>query len=189
MKRVYYIFLILLVAAACTTKQKQTAQNTDSTAVANTALTDPAQLMSDRLIRLGLTADSHWRGLSLGNDFNLVKTTEKGELFEQDARHTGYAIDFPNLESMDVLYGQQNEKVSAITADLYLNNRPAVDAYQKELSDYFTVRYGSSKTVNGSPVWKGPVNEQIRLTDVSKGKDYGLKISITPVVETAASAK
>lgn len=190
MKSVYYIFLILLIGtSACTTKQKRTAQTADSTAAPALAITDAPRPVADRLTRLGLTSDSQWRGLNLGDDFDSVKKTEKGEPFEQDARHVGYAVDFPNLESMDVLYEQQNEKISAITADLYLNNRFAVDECQKALSDHFTNRYGTPKTVNGNSVWHGPVSEHIRLSDVSKGKDYGLKVSITSAGRVTASAK
>ncbi len=189
MKPAYYIFLMMLVTAACDTKQKQTTQTTDSTIAPTVAVTDVSQPMSERLTRLGLTSDSHWRGLNLGDAFDSVKKAEKGEPFEQDARHVGYAVDFPNLESMDVLYEQENEKISAITTDLYLNNRATVDAYQKELSDYFSARYGTPKTINGGPVWNGPANEQISLADVSKGKDFGLKVRITSSGGITASAK
>ena len=145
--------------------------------------------LTDRLTRLGLTTDSHWRGLNLGDDFSAVKTKEQGKPFEQDTRHMGYAVEFPNLESMDVLYEQQNGKISAIVADLYLNNRPTVNAYQKDLSDYFTAHYGNPKTVNGGSVWISPANEQVALTDVSKGKDYGLNVRITSTGGATASAR
>ena len=190
MKPVYYIFLILLTSIyACETKKQSTTQVSDSIAAPNSVANDTPVRMTDRLTRLGLTASSHWRGLNLGDDVNLIKTTEKGEPFEQDTQHVGYAIDFPNLESMDVLYGQQNEKISAITADLYLNNRAAAEAYQKELLDYFTARYGAPKTANGGQVWQGPVAEEITLKDVSKGKDYGLKVSVRSKSSEMASAK
>ncbi len=189
MKLVYYTFLMLLMAAACTTKQEHAGQTTTLTAIDNASVPNAPQPISDRLIQLGLTSDSHWRGLSLGDDFDTVKKIEKDAPFEQDVRHAGYAIDFPNLESMDVLYEQQHETISAITADLYLNNRSAVNAYKKELSEYFTNRYGMATVVNGNPVWNGPVNEQFRLIDVSKGKDFGLKVSITSFSGATASAK
>lgn len=189
MKLNYYIFLSLLsTASACNTKQQNTTRPPHSTTATATALPDAPLPLTERLAQLGLTPDSHWRGLNLGDNFGKVKSGEKGDPFEQDARHVGYAIDLPNLASMDVLYAQQNEKISAISADLYLNSRSDVDTYQKDLSAHFTARYGSPKTISNGAVWSGPINEQIRLTDVSKGKDYGLKISITSVGRATASA-
>lgn len=79
-----------------------------------------------------------------------------------------------------MLYYQQNGKVTAIEVDLFLNSRQSVDEYQTELNTYFTGRYGSPKSTPGGTVWNGPAGEQLVLRDVSKGKDFGLKIRIDP---------
>ncbi|MGF7217086.1 hypothetical protein GGR92_003259 [Spirosoma lacussanchae] len=178
---------------SCNNGQKTTSQPSDSATTGQTqpnpAVDYAAEPITGRLASLGLTRDSHWRGISLGDDLAAVKTIEKGEAFENDARHVGYTVEFPSLESMDVLYYQQNGKVSTITVDLFLNNRVSVDGYSKELTTYFTTRYGAAKLRNGSTNWNGPTGEQITLRDVSKGKDFGLKIAIAPVGQTTASAK
>lgn len=175
---------------ACRSRQQSDNQATDSAAAttASAAVTDVP--IAGRLAELGLTNSSDWRGISLGDDFANVKNTEKGEPFENDATHMGYTVEFENLETADMLYYQKNQKVSAIDVDLFLNSRQSADANQKQLSDYFAARYGTPKSGNGSTVWTGKKGETVTLKDVSKGKDFGLKINIAPAGgTTTASAR
>lgn len=181
-------FLLLLAGStflACNTGTK-TAENqatTETTAQADGRATTKATPLTDRLTGLGLTADSHWRGINLGMPLATVRATEsqtrpEGDLFEDQADHLGYAVDFPNLESMDALYYQTGGKVSAIEVDLYLNSKAAIAAYLTDLAAYFTSRYGTGQAKDGTTNWTGPQGEPIQLNDVSKGKDFGVKIRI-----------
>lgn len=193
--RLRYLSLFLLVwltSMACRSRQQANA-TADSTQTATPSTKPDATpiVLTERLTALGLTQTGHWRGISLGDSMTTVATMEKGQPFEQDASHVGYTIEFPNLESADFLYYQQNRRVSAIAVDLYLNTRPSVVAYGKDLTAYFDRRFGQPTTKAGVTVWTGPEQEQISLKDVSKGKDFGLKIKIAPAgAETlTASAK
>ncbi|MCK8493511.1 hypothetical protein M0L20_16705 [Spirosoma sp. RP8] len=182
MNRYFLIVAALVVGLcfqACNARKTTDEQGTNSTtATASTAEPAADVSVTGRLADLGLTSDSHWRGINLGDAFSNVKSTEKGEPFESDENHIGYTVEFKNLESADMLYYQKNQNVSAINVDLFLNNQQSVDGYKKELEPYFTARYGTAKAVNGSSVWTGPKGETITLKDVSKGKDFGLKIRI-----------
>jgi hypothetical protein len=186
MRRIALLFWVVSMAfvqQACTSKKQTDSPATDS---ATAAVPGPGvdylpEAMPARLASLGLTRDSHWRGINLGDAFSVVKEKEKGEPFESDAKHVGYTVEFPNLETADMLYYQSGGKVSAIDVDLFLNNRQSVDEYRKELEPYFTTRYGTPKTVAGVLTWNGSTGEQLSLKDVSKGKDFGLKIKIQPV--------
>lgn len=195
MNRIALLFLVisfLFAQQACNNKKQTAAQTADSSTAANPSpAVDPAsEPIAGRLADLGLTRNSHWRGVSLGDDFTIVKTKEKGEPFERDAKHVGYTVEFENLETADILYYQTGGKVSAIEVDLFLNSRQSVNAYQKELEPYFTTRYGTPKPGARRSVWTGPISEQISLKDVSKGKDFGLKIRIEPTNRvTMASAE
>ena len=183
---------LFLTQQACRNRQQTNTQTTDSTAAATTTTPEsPANIsITDHLATLGLTPDSDWRGINLGNEFNSVKGVEKGESFESDAEHIGYTIELKNLETADVLYYQTDKKVSAIDVDLFLNSRPSVTDYQKELEPYFTARYGTPKPGDGGTVWTGKKGETVTLKDVSKGKDFGLKIRIATAGGAAtASAK
>lgn len=164
---------------ACQSRQQSDSQPTDSTTASVEAGSSNVTL-TNRLAGLGLTSTSDWRGINLGDDFSKVKTTEKGEAFESDASHVGYTIEFENLETADMLYYQTNQKVSAIEVDLFLTSRQSVSDYQKELTPYFTARYGTPKPNGSEIVWKGSKGETVTLKDVSKGKDFGLKIKISP---------
>ena len=168
----------LLFLNNCKNRQQTTGQAADSTAVV--AETEPVSpddiVITERLAGLGLTATSDWRGVNLGDAFAHVGAVEKSEPFEQDAEHSGYTIELKQLETADVLYYQTNKNVSAIDVDLFLNSRQSVVAYQKDLEPYFTARYGAPKPGGGSTTWTGRNGETVTLSDVSKGKDYGLKI-------------
>ena len=172
-----FALAILLFAQACT-NQSQTDQTTANT----TALTEkPASeaaetALTERLTALGLSTNSDWRGIHHGDPVATVRATEKGMLFESDAKHLGYTVEFQNLESADVLYQlNANQAVSSIDVDLYLNNEKSATAYQTELTDYFNVRY---KPTGALATWTGESKETITLKNVSKGKDYGLKIKL-----------
>lgn len=173
-----FLLLVLTIMGCRSRQQATTAADSTQTAHA-TAETKPV-VMTERLTALGLTPTGHWRGISLGDPMTAVAAGEKEKPFEQDGKHVGYSVEFPNLESADFLYYQQGGKVSAIDVDLYLNTRPSVDAYTKDLTGYFGQRYGKPATTGGVTTWTGPKQEQISLKDVSKGKDFGLKIKITP---------
>ena len=184
------ICISTLLFTACSSRQQTDSQATDSTTRASLSETATDVAITGHLADLGLTTDSDWRGINLGDDFSKVKATEKGESFESDATHVGYTVEFANLETADMLYYQANKKVSAIEVDLFLNSRQSVTDYQKELGTYFASRYGAPKPGNSGTVWTSPKGESVTLKDVSKGKDFGLKIKMAPAGgETTASAK
>ena len=179
----FFVINLILTQQACNNKKQTTIQTADSSTAANPspAVDSAPEPIGGRLAELGLTHDSHWRGVNLGDDFAVVKTKEKGEAFESDAKHVGYTVEFANLETADILYYQTGGKVSTIEVDLFLNSSQSVSAYRKELEPYFTTRYGTPKTSSRGLVWTGSTGEQASLNDVSKGKDFGLKIRIEPV--------
>ena len=183
---------LLLFLTNCKNRQQTTGQGADSTAVATEA--EPVSpddiVITERLAKLGLTATSDWRGVNIGDAFAQVGAVEKGEPFERDTEHSGYTIELEKLETADVLYYQTAKKVSAIDIDLFLNSRQSVSDYQKDLNPYFTARYGPPKPGGGGTIWTGRKGETVTLSDVSKGKDYGLKIRIAAADRaTTASVK
>ncbi|WP_080056903.1 hypothetical protein [Spirosoma aerolatum] len=170
---------------ACKNRQQTNTQTADTTAT-TASQSDIDVTITDRLAELGLTADSDWRGIKLGDDFDKVKGVEKGEPFESDDDHVGYTIEFKNLESADMLYYQTAKKVSAIDVDLFLNSQESVNAYQNELKSYFTAHYGTPKANQ----WTSPGGITVTMKDVSKGKDFGLKVRMALANGSAtASAK
>ncbi|RIV19260.1 hypothetical protein DYU11_24430 [Fibrisoma montanum] len=181
---------LTILSNACRNRRQADSKAADSLAAVTGTTESGASIVSGRLDSLGLTPDSHWRGINLGDPIATVRTTEKGELFENDNEHVGYTVEFSNLESADFLYYQKGQHVSAIVADIFLNTPQSAKAYQQDLQTYFTARYGQPVTQEGAMVWTGPKAETISVRDVSKGKDYGLKIRINPAdALTTASAR
>ncbi|GAB3929686.1 hypothetical protein [Larkinella terrae] len=166
----------VLLLNACQTKQ----QASEATSPADSAqiVTNPPEansevVVSDWLEKLVGPDDGLFRGVSTGDAVSVVKEKESAEPFEEDAAHVGYTIDYPNLESTDIQYFlDKNKKVSGIQVDIYLNNRQSVDTHLKELTAYFTRKYGNPV----QQTWKASGNNRITLKDVSKGKDFGLKL-------------
>ena len=189
MKYSHVLRLTLVFAAfglpACQNKSETTSQ----TAVDSTALQPPASAtvalpqapITDRLRILGLTQTGDWRGITPGDSIGRARRSEKAAksaLFEEDATHIGYGIELTDLESMDVQYVHQNGLITTIQADLYLNDKSSVAAYTADLTAYFSARYRKPTVTDNQTTWAGPRGGQISLKNVSKGKDYGLKVSI-----------
>lgn len=181
---------LLLFLNNCKNRQQTTGQATDSTTiVAETEPVSPDDIViTEHLATLGLTPTSDWRGVNVGDAFGQVSAVEKSEPFERDAEHSGYTIELKKLETADVLYYQTDKKVSAIDVDLFLNSRQSVADYQKDLEAYFTARYGTPKPGGGGTTWTGRKGETVTLSDVSKGKDYGLKIRMAQTGGTATAS-
>lgn len=173
------LLAMALLSQACQSTSQSEKTNLDSTlTAAGTSAVPPASAaaLSSRLRDIGLTTDSDWRGIRLGDAAATVKEKEKATLFETDAKHLGYTVEFANLESIDMLYLLgANQTVSGIEVDLYLNDAQSVDAYQTDLKRYFDARYKATATAG---TWQGDRGQTITLKNVSKGKDYGLKVRI-----------
>jgi len=174
MKRLIVSVCLIGSLAACTSRQTSDATTSTDSASTGTVITETpaAAPLSPTLTSLGLTSNHDWRQVNLGDDFAAAKATETSAPFEQDAEHVGYSQEFENLESVDHQYFQSGDKVSSIQVDFYLNSATAVKTYQQELTTYLTARYGAP---GAGMSWK---NGSVTLKDVSKGKDFGLKLVI-----------
>ncbi|MGV3557148.1 hypothetical protein [Larkinella arboricola] len=169
------LLVLALFFNACQNKQQasEATSPADTTEISANQSGADQEAPSDWLEKLVGPEDGMFRGINLGDPVITVKAKENAEPFEEDASHIGYTIEYENLESFDVQYFlDKGKKVERIEVDVYLNNRQSVDHHKKELTAYFNRRFGSS-TKQG---WKVAGNQQITLTDVSKGKDFGLKL-------------
>ena len=178
MKHLLASLCFIGLLAACNSRPTTEATNTDS-ASTDSARADkvPTKIptpftRTPTLDGLGLTTNYDWRRVNIGDDFTSAKSTETAAPFEQDVAHAGYSQEFSNLESVDYQYFQAENKVERIQVDFYLNSLSAVKTYRQELTTYLTARYGPA---NAGTFWK---NGNVVLKDVSKGKDFGLKLEI-----------
>lgn len=175
-KFIYSAFLVtVFFINACQNKQQSSEKTTTadtSEVLANVADEDVA--VSDWLEKLVGSEEGLFRGVNLGDGVAVVKEKETGDPFEEDASHVGFTIEYENLESADIQYFlDKDKKVDRIEVDIYLNNRKSVDEHAKEVTAHFNRKYGVSPEQN----WKVTGGRQIALKDVSKGKDFGLKLT------------
>jgi hypothetical protein len=185
-KTILLLFVGLLIGLNACRDRDQASEQTNDTSTTDDTTVPTGNVVSERLSRLGLTADSDWRGINLGDAYSTVAKREKSEPFERDDEHVGYTLELKNLETVDILYYQEDRKVSAIEVDLYVNTEQAVIDYRKDLIAYFTKRYGTGEADEEMTTWSSSKGKLVTLKDVSKGKDYGLKIRILPSDEAVA---
>jgi len=182
MRKLLYTVLIagLATLGACKNKKSSgdpTAAADSTQAAMESDTVADAAVVSERLREL-IGEEGLLRGVNLGDNLATVRAKEKAELFEDSTNHLGYTVEYANLESADILYYKgRNGKVNRIGVDLYLNSRQSVDTFVQDLRTFFTGRYGAPRTSPRSWSWQTPSNEPVVLQDVSKGKDYGLKLT------------
>ncbi|QKZ13287.1 hypothetical protein [Spirosoma sp. KUDC1026] len=188
-KTVLLLFVSLLIGLNACQNLDQASEQTKDSSTTTEAGTPSGNVITERLASLGLTTDSDWRGINLGDAYNTVAKREKSEPFERDDEHVGYTLELKNLETVDILYYQEDQKVSAIEVDLYVNTEAAVTEYRKDLMTYFSRRYGAGEIDEETTTWASSKGKIVTLKDVSKGKDYGLKIRILPSDDAVAMTK
>ncbi len=181
MKKTYAYFALLLfvfVQISCQDKQ----QTTESDAVITSDSTSQMNTLDDysSTFKAILKTDAGMvRGLSIGDEMNVV--LESAPLSEtQPTNGKSYTeyFDDTDLNFADVLYVNDSEnKISAISVDVFIEKQVAVDSLMSEFKGYFDKKYGQGKGISKMTVWKlAGGNNELMLQNVSTAKDPGLKI-------------
>jgi len=122
-----------------------------------------------------------FRGLSLGDALNKIKSQEKFELFEDSTDHVGFTYETENFEAIDILYFlDKNQTLSSIRVEIYLNDGNAVQNLSEQFKTYFSGKYTLENAQDKGTHWQSKKGILVFLEDVSKGKDYGLRLGIWP---------
>lgn len=157
---------------------------TDSLAIKTPSPVDDINSNQSELLNtiVGTTEQGVIRGIGFGDPVSKVKSTEAFEMFEDSASHVGYTFETEQLETIDVLYyfTPTGRAVNRITVDVYLNSDPATRQLWETTRKRFTEKYGSPKDSKERQItWKkDPV--RVMISNVSDGKDYGLKFVFEP---------
>lgn len=180
MKKSNLYFLILcLFFVACQEKKQETTVDSSTT---DTEPKVEENLSSDEyssIFKAIMKSDKGMaRGVSIGDNFETLKeTTLPSETQPENGKGFTEYFDDTDLNFADILYVKSPEnKVDAISIDIYIERQTAVDSLMTEFKGYFNKKYGKGdgqKTIK----WKvkGGENELV-LQDVSTEKDPGLKI-------------
>ena len=118
------------------------------------------------------------RNKNWGMDFSQVKDPlELAESQPPLGKSFSLYFDDSDLNFVDITYiPNAAGKFAEIDLDVYVEEPSQVKAFQKNIKDYFDVKYGTSVSQGKKISWSQNKNTQVELEDVSTSKDPGIKI-------------
>ena len=118
------------------------------------------------------------RGVSIGDKIEtLQETILPSETQPTNGKSFTVYFDGSDLNFADILYQKDSEnKVSAISIDIFIENKAEVDSLMKEFVSYFDKKYGKGKGISKMMTWQMPDGNNLMVQDVSTEKDRGLKV-------------
>jgi hypothetical protein len=180
-KKTYAYFALLLLAFAhisCQDK-KQTTESDATIATDSTSQVNTLENYSQNFKAILKTDAGMVRGLSIGDEMNvIVESAPLSESQPDNGKSYTEYFDDTDLNFADVLYVNDSEnKISAISVDVFIEKQIAVDSLMSEFKGYFDKKYGQGKGISKMTVWKlAAGNNELMLQNVSTAKDPGLKI-------------
>jgi hypothetical protein len=180
-KKTYAYFALLLLAFAqisCQDK-KQTTESDATIATDSTSQINTLENYSPTFKAILKTDAGMVRGLSIGDEMNvIVESAPLSESQPENGKSYTEYFDDTDLNFADVLYVNDSEnKISAISLDIFIEKQTAVDSLMSEFKGYFDKKYGQGKGISKMTVWKlAGGNNELMLQNVSTAKDPGLKI-------------
>jgi hypothetical protein len=120
-----------------------------------------------------------FRGFNIGDPLSKLKLDETFEIFEDSMTHIGFSHETENFEVIDVVYYlDANKTLNSIGVDVFLNDQNAVNNLKNQLGAYLSGKYEEENKDAKTVSWIGQNGVTIRLQDVTKGKDYGIRLSL-----------
>lgn len=183
----FFSFAVITVAVSllfsCGKSGEQTTEAQKAETDTSTAITTPIiSTNQSELLKMVISPQGgDFRGFKFGDPLSKIKAEEKFELFEDSTDHVGFTHETENFEAIDVLYYLDgNKALNSIRVDIYLNDANAVSNLADQFDTYLSGKYNPEKKEAKSTTWRDKKGIFITLEDVSKQKDYGLKLSIGP---------
>lgn len=192
-KHLYSLVFVVVATAllfSCGKSGEQTAEQQKPPSDSALSGTEPVvSTNQSELLKLIISPQGgDFRGFKLGDPLSKIKAEEKFELFEDSTTHVGFTYETENFEAIDILYYLDNNKaLSSIRVDVYLNDAAAVRNLSEQFDTYLSGKYTPEKKGAKSSDWQGKGGLSIVLKDVSKGKDFGLRLSMGPKGSKALS--
>jgi hypothetical protein len=191
-KYLYFWVFVVLATALLFSCGKSNEQTTEQQKPSDSTLSGTEPVVStnqSELLKLIISPQGgDFRGFKLGDPLNKIKADEKFELFEDSTTHVGFTYETENFEAIDILYYlDKNQALNSIRVDVYLNDANAVSNLSEQFDTYLSGKYTPDKREAKSSDWQGKGGLYIVLKDVSKGKDFGLRLSMGPKGSKALS--
>ena len=174
----FALFLLSFAQISCQDK-KQTTESDAITSIDSTSQVNNLENYSPTFTAILKTNAGMIRGLSIGDEMSaIVESAPPSETQPENGKSFTEYFDDTDLNFADILYVNDPEnKIGAISVDIFIEKQVAVDSLMNEFKGYFDKKYGQGKGISKMTVWKlaGGSNE-LMLQNVSTAKDPGLKI-------------
>jgi len=192
-KHLYSLAFVVVSTAllfSCGKSSEQTAEQQKPPSDSALSGTEPVvSTNQSELLKLIISPQGgDFRGFKLGDPLSKIKANERFELFEDSTTHVGFTYETENFEAIDILYYlDKNQALNSIRVDVYLNDAVAVGNLSEQFDTYLSGKYTPEKRETKSSDWRGKGGLSVSLKDVSKGKDFGLRLSMGPKGSKALS--
>ena len=176
---VYFALLLFLIAQISCQDKKRTTESDATFSSDSTSKVSIFNNYSPTFKTIFKTDAGMVRGLSIGDEMNaIVESAPLSESQSDNGKSYTEYFDDTDLNFADVLYVNDSEnKISAISVDVFIEKQTAVDSLMNEFKGYFDKKYGQGKGISKMMVWKlAGGNNELMLQNVSTAKDPGLKI-------------
>lgn len=180
MKNSYAYFALLLLTMSQMSCQDKKQSSETTTVSADSTLKVPSLENYSTAFKAILKTDAGMvRGLSIGDEMNsIIESAPFSETQPTIGKSYTEYFDDSDLNFADILYvNDLDNKISAISVDIFIEKQVAVDSLTNEFKGYFDKKYGQGKGISKMMVWKlSGTNNELLLQNVSTAKDPGLKI-------------
>ena len=178
-KYAYFALLLSVLGQISCQDKKQTTDSGVLTSTDSTSQINNLESYSPTLIAILKTNAGMVRGLSIGDEMSaIVESAPLSETQPDNGKSYTEYFDDTDLNFADILYvnGSDN-KIEAISVDIFIEKQVAVDSLMSELKGYFDKKYGQGKGISKMTVWQlAGGNNELMLQNVSTAKDPGWKI-------------
>lgn len=174
-----YFLLLFILLIACQDKKESTQTETSSPESSAAGSSSALENYSSIFQAILKTDAGMARGVKIGDNIDTInETTLPSETPAENGKSFTEYFDDTDLNFADILYvrSEQN-KVEAITIDVYIERQTAVDSLMTEFKSYFDTKYGKGTSTEKATTWQlADGKNNLLLQNVSTEKDPGLKI-------------
>jgi hypothetical protein len=180
------------ILISCEPKNQQTSETTTAPTDSITATDDrvPSSNQSELMRTIIGPPTGDFRGFNFGDPVSKLKSSETFEMFEDSTDHVGFTHETDNFESVDVIYYlDNNQAMNGVRIDVYLNNANAATQLWEQFDTYLSGKYTVEKRQGQTAFWRRTDGKKIKLENVSKDKDFGIRLIIGDKANTPTAAK
>lgn len=124
------------------------------------------------------TGEGDFRGVTIGQNFDQIKKIEKMELLDEGEDFMTFSCTNDDFELIDISYIGQNQKLSAIKVNVYLNHQQDSQSLLEELKTQFSEKFGIPVIDGEGIFWHHDRLKTVSLKNRSHTLDNGLVITI-----------